>query len=293
MRTGLFLLQDAPWEVLRERALRADEMGFDSIWVADHLVEPYNPTAPWSEAWTLLGALAATTERATLGALTSSQTLRNPTLLVQAVQTLSDISGGRAELAVGAGGAPLDHSMAGTPAWSPRERAERFAEFVPLVAGLLRTGASAEGGPDGARHYPVQGAKLTRSGGVRLTVAALGPRSIQLAAAYGDAWNSYSVRTGGRVTGMVGHDEAVGLFRERKNRFERACEEAGRAPEGIRKSYTWIESYMSAGLPELEECKKAVSDFAEAGVEEFVVYWPRDESSGTSVRDFLEILRSV
>lgn len=293
MRTGLFLLQDAPWDVLRERALRADEMGFDSIWVADHLVEPYNPTAPWSEAWTLLGALAATTRRATLGALTSSQTLRNPTLLVQAAQTLRDVSGGRAELAVGAGGAPLDHTMTGTAVWTPQQRAERFAEFVPLVATLLRTGASPEGTADRSQHFPVHAAKLTASGGMRLTVGALGPRSIRLAAQHGDAWNSYSVQTGGRVTGMVGHDEAVALFRERKTRFERACEEAGRDPGSITKSYTWIESYMGAGLPELEQCKRVVGDFAEAGVGEFIVYWPRDETSGTSVAEFREILRSV
>lgn len=293
MRTGMFLLQDVPWDVLRERALRADDMGFDSIWVADHLVEPYNPSAPWSEAWTLLGALAATTTRATLGALTSSQTLRNPTLLVQAVQTLRDISGGRAELALGAGGAPLDHSMTGTPAWTPQERADRFAEFVPLVSELLRTGASPEGAPDGSRHFPVEGAKLNAAGGVRLTIGALGPQSIGLAARYGDAWNSYSVKTGGRVTGMVAHEEAVGLFRARKKRFEQACEQAGRDPAAITKSYTWIESYMGAGLPELERCKAAVHDFAAEGVTEFVVYWPRDESTGTHPRDFLDILRNV
>lgn len=291
MRTGVLLLQDVPWSLLRERAVRAEAMGFDAIWVADHLVEPYRPDVNWSEAWTLLGALAASTTRATLGALTSSLTLRNPTLLVQAAQTLRNISSDRAELALGAGGAPLDHQMTGTPMWTPSERAEHFAEFVPLVSNILRSGGLPAGTT--TTHFPVEGVRLPASGGVRLTVAALGPQSIVLAARYGDAWNSYGVPTGKRLTSRLTHEQALDLFRARKARFDRSCVAAGRDPASIATSYTWVESYVEPGLSNLNAGVAVARDFRAAGVSEFIIYWPKEASQEANLAEFARIIRDI
>jgi alkanesulfonate monooxygenase SsuD/methylene tetrahydromethanopterin reductase-like flavin-dependent oxidoreductase (luciferase family) len=294
MRIGILLLQDAPWAVLRERAVRADELGFDTIWVGDHLVEPYHPEADWLEAWTLLGALAAVTRHASLGALASSLTLRNPALLVQATQTLRDISGGRAELALGAGGAPLDHQMTGTPNWTPAERADRFAEFVPLVAGLLRDGQVPDSpAPAGGRHYAIDNARLRNAGGVRLTVAGLGPRAIGLAARYGDAWNSYGVPTGKRLTGRLLHSQAVELFRQRVERFRGACLEWGRDPATIGGSYLWIDSFLEPQLPEPPACAQVAREFRDAGATEFIVYWPRDSAQVASLGELQRLIAEL
>ncbi len=290
MRTGVLLLQDVPWPILRDRAVRAEAMGFDAIWIADHLVEPYRPEVNWSEAWTLLGALAASTTRASLGALTSSLTLRNPTLLVQATQTLRNISNGRAELALGAGGAPLDHQMTGTPMWTPPERAERFAEFVPLVSDILRSGGLRA---ETTTHFPVEGVRLPATGGVRLTVAALGPKSIALAASYGDAWNSYGVPTGARLTNRLTHEQALDLFRRRKARFDRSCAAAGRDSGSIATSYTWIDSYLEQGLSDLEAAVGVARDFRAAGVSEFIVYWPKEASGEANLAELARIIRDI
>jgi len=275
MRAGVLILQDAPWAQLRARAAGADEMGFDTVWVADHVAEPYRPGVPWSEAWTLLGALAVTCRHATVGALTSSLTLRNPALLVLAAQTLHDISGGRAELALGAGGAPLDHELTGIPAWSPSERAERFAEFVPAVARMLK-----EAGPGPA-------------GAPRLTVGALGPRSITLAARHADAWNSYGVPTGKRLTTRLTHEEALALFRERARRLEHACVEAGRDPATVGKSYTWVESYAEPELLDVATCTRVARDFRNSGADEFVLYWPADDSQAERLGDIVRALHEL
>lgn len=280
------LLQDAPWAILRERAVHAEAMGFDSVWVADHLAEPYRPGSSWGEAWTLLGALATSTSRVTIGALASSQSLREPVLLARAAGTLRDISGGRAELAVGAGGAPLDHAMVGAVAWTAAERAERFSRFVPAVSALLKTGrrlADADDSP---------GFPLDPHGGIRLTVAALGPRSIELAARYGDAWNSYGVRTGARVTGRLTHAEALALFRARADRLARACADAGRDPGEVTRSYTWVDSYLDPVLVDLPACVEVARDYRAAGVDEFIVYWPSEASLEAELAKFaLELAR--
>jgi alkanesulfonate monooxygenase SsuD/methylene tetrahydromethanopterin reductase-like flavin-dependent oxidoreductase (luciferase family) len=291
MRVGILLLQDVPWKTLRERALRADELGFDTIWVADHVVNPYDPLKDWLEAWTALGALAATTSHARLGALVTSLTLRNPTLLVQAVRALHDISGGRAELALGAGGAPLDHQLTGIPAWTPAEREEHYEEFVPLVANLIREGRPPGGHAGG--HYPVEGVGLSPLGGVRITVGALGPRSIALAARHGDAWNSYGVPAGKRVTARLLHDEAVDLFRKRAARFERLCREAGRDPATIDRSYLWVDGFMEPGLLEPSVCVGRARDYREAGATEFILYWPADDTLAVHLPEALRRIRQL
>ncbi len=291
MRVGILLLQDVPWQKLRERALRADDLGFDTVWIADHIVNPYEPQRDWLEAWTALGALAATTSHARLGALVSSLTLRNPTLLAQAVRALHDISSGRAELALGAGGAPFDHSWTGIPAWSAAERQNRFEEFVPLVASLVREGRLPQGVPGG--NYPVESADLNALSGVRITLGALGPRSIALAARYADAWNSYGVRAGGRATAGLPHEEAVALFRKRSMRFDRLCQAAGRDVASIDRSLLWVDGYMEPGLMEPGVCVSRARDYREAGATEFILYWPADDALAVHFGEVLRLIRQL
>lgn len=291
MRTSILLLQDVPWKKLRERALRADELGFDTIWVADHLVNPYAPELSWLEAWTALGALAEATSHARLGALVSSLTLRNPALLAQAVRALHDISGGRAELALGAGGAPLDHELTGIAAWTPAERQDRYDEFVPLVANLLREGRPPQGDP--GNNYPVEAVNSNRGSDVRITVAALGPRSLALAARHGDAWNSYGVLAGKRLTARMTHDDAVDLFRKRSARFDRLCREAGRDPGMIDRSYLWVDGFMEPELLEPSVCVARARDYREAGATEFILYWPSDDALAVHLGEALRLIRQL
>ena len=86
-------------------AVAAEESGFDSVWVMDHLYQIRGvgpPTDPMLEAYTVLGGLAARTERARLGAMVTGVTYRNPALLAKMVTTLDVISAGRAVLGIGA-----------------------------------------------------------------------------------------------------------------------------------------------------------------------------------------------
>lgn len=116
-----------------------ESLGFDSVWLADHFVDPYQPDSPWFEAWTLLGALATETRTIRIGTLATSMPLRNPALLARQAITVDHISNGRLEVGLGAGVRrdPV-HSMIGIENWFSAERVARFREAVEIVDRSLR-----------------------------------------------------------------------------------------------------------------------------------------------------------
>ena len=101
-----------PW-VAADKAARAFEsQGFDSVWVCDHLYGPQSPQLPILEAWTMIAALAAITERVELGTLVTPTGMRNPAHLGKMIASVDNIAGGRVIAGLGGG-------------WMPRE----FTDF--------------------------------------------------------------------------------------------------------------------------------------------------------------------
>jgi len=131
----------ARWSDLKTMAQHAEAVGFDSLWLADHLLFEFGevgepPHGVW-EAWSVLSALAAVTTRVQLGPLVVCTSFRNPTLLAKMTDTLDEISGGRLILGLGAGyhereyrafGYPFDHLVS------------RFEEALRIIHTLLRVG---------------------------------------------------------------------------------------------------------------------------------------------------------
>jgi probable F420-dependent oxidoreductase len=180
--------QPAPaWPVIRELARQAEASGLDSIWAFDHLLFRYpgRPAEGLHEPWTMLAALAATTERVQLGTLVMCTAFRNPALQAKMAATLDEVSGGRLILGLGAGwhepefrafGYPFDH------------RGGRFEEAFTIIRELLRTGRADLRG----RFYQVEDCVLLPPPRRRipLLVAARGPRLLRLTAEHADAWNA-------------------------------------------------------------------------------------------------------
>ena len=116
MKLGVITLQNAPWPELVERWRALDELGVETIWVADHLgSDKLDPNEPWFEAWSCLTALAYETRRARIGSLVSPMTFRNPAVLARTALTVAELSGGRLELGIGSGASEFDHRVSQVP----------------------------------------------------------------------------------------------------------------------------------------------------------------------------------
>jgi alkanesulfonate monooxygenase SsuD/methylene tetrahydromethanopterin reductase-like flavin-dependent oxidoreductase (luciferase family) len=127
------------WDPVRE-ARDAEERGFDGVRVLDHFSAPLWPDSAYSVPHSLvtLGAAAAATSRVGLTQTMLCNTFRNPAEIAQAMSTLHRISGGRAELGLGAGWHRAEHEAFGYPFPSLTERFERLREAVTLCRTMLR-----------------------------------------------------------------------------------------------------------------------------------------------------------
>jgi alkanesulfonate monooxygenase SsuD/methylene tetrahydromethanopterin reductase-like flavin-dependent oxidoreductase (luciferase family) len=189
MRFGL-KVNPGTWEEASRWAGIAEQAGFDGLWTGDNLRNPRDPAIPVHDGPTLISAWAATTERIRVGLLIANVVFRRPTVLAKQAVTLDHISGGRFELGIGAGLWPTDHGMAGTPMWSPRERADRLAEFVAIVDRLLSGDVADHAGA----HYSYEQAAMTPpplQTPLPIIVAANGPRALAVAAEHAHAWVTF------------------------------------------------------------------------------------------------------
>ena len=185
----------------------------DTLWVAD---EP----GFW-ECWTVLTALAASTTRVEIGPLVACTRYRNPALLATMVRALDETSAGRLVLGLGAGSGPSDRRW---PAfgWDAASHVARFGEAVEIVSTLLRTGTLTFDGRFYTVAEPDIGPEGPRPGGPPIWVAAGKPKTMEVAARWGDAVNDHS-----SITDVA----SVDRFRER---VETACETVGRDPSTLR-----------------------------------------------------------
>ncbi|HEX7823987.1 MAG TPA: LLM class F420-dependent oxidoreductase [Mycobacterium sp.] len=123
------------------QAKEAEDAGFDSVFVMDHLYQLPGigaPEEPMLEAYTALGALAAATERVQLGTLVTGNTYRNPALLAKEITTLDVISQGRAILGVGTGWFELEHDSLGYEFGTFTERFKKLDEALEIILPMLK-----------------------------------------------------------------------------------------------------------------------------------------------------------
>ena len=184
----------ARWADLAAMARTAEECGFDSIWVSDHLLfrfEGKEPQGTW-ECWSLLAALAAVTSRVEIGTLVSCTGFRNPALLAKTADTVDEISGGRLVLGLGAGWHQPEYEAFGYPY---DHRVSRFAEALAIISGLLRQGrVDFAGAYHTARDCELR-PRGPRPGGPPIMVGSSAPRMLALLAAHGDLWNAWARQT--------------------------------------------------------------------------------------------------
>jgi alkanesulfonate monooxygenase SsuD/methylene tetrahydromethanopterin reductase-like flavin-dependent oxidoreductase (luciferase family) len=212
------------WSDLRAMALRAEAIGFDTIWTPDELLwrPEGKPVQGFWEGVSMAGAVAAVTSRAKVGTWVASALHRNPGIIAKAAETLDEISGGRFVFGLGAGHAGRQGHAFGLP---EDRTVGRFEEALKIIVPLIRDGhADFEGTFHAARdleHRPVG----PRPGRIPIMIGAKGPKMLRLAALHADIWSWF-----------VEERSDLSEFGPRLAALEAACVEVGRDPATIGRS---------------------------------------------------------
>jgi alkanesulfonate monooxygenase SsuD/methylene tetrahydromethanopterin reductase-like flavin-dependent oxidoreductase (luciferase family) len=224
------------YESIRAQARQAEADGFDSIWLADHLMyrEPGQPTRGIWDCWTIMAGLAEATERIELGPLTLCNSFRHPGVLAKMATALDEVSNGRLILGYGAGWNEPEYQAFGLPF---DHKVDRFEEALQILRPMLRDGRVDFSG----RYYQANDCedlpRGPRPAGPPLLVGGEGPRMLRLTARYADLWN----------TGYQGPPETMN---EKIARIEAACQEEGRDPSTL-----GVTALIGLWFPDLSEKK--------------------------------------
>jgi len=215
--------REVRWPEYVALARAAEASGFDSIWFGDHLLyrgDGRPERGPW-EAWTILAALAAATERVRLGPLVACASFHPPGLIAKMAATIDEVSGGRFVLGLGAGWNEQEFTAFGIPY---DRRVARFEEAFAIVRGLL----AGERVTVAGRYWQAQDAVLLPPPARRtpLMIGSNGPRMLGIALPHVDAWNTWYTHYGNTAEGFAAHNANVSA----------ACEGVGRDPREVERS---------------------------------------------------------
>jgi probable F420-dependent oxidoreductase len=248
----------------REIAQQAEEAGFDSLWLYDHMLYrgEDHPTIGIWECWTFLSALADATQRVELGTLVSCNSFRNPALLAKMAITLDEVAQGRLILGLGAGWNKPEYEAFG---WPFDHRVSRFEEALQIIRPLLKEGHVDFSG----KYYQARDCEIRpvgpRKSGPPLMIGSFGKRMLSLTAKYADLWN----------TGYLGQVETLTKPRQE---LVAACQDVGRDPATLGVTAMIYIHYpkmspLPVGLdnPPLSgtptQIARAMVDYEQAGVE--------------------------
>ncbi len=224
--------REVRWPEYVAMAQAAEEAGFDSIWLGDHLLyrgDGREERGPW-EVWTMLAALAAVTERVRLGPLVACASFHAPGLLAKMAAGVAEVSGGRFVLGLGAGWNETEYRAFGLPY---DHRVSRFEESFEIVRRVL---AGERVTFDGRFWQAEDLVVLPRPAEpVPLMIGSNGERMLSIALPHVDWWNTWYAGYGNTAEG----------FAELNARITAAAERAGREPGEVKRS--------AAVLVELDE----------------------------------------
>jgi probable F420-dependent oxidoreductase len=293
MRIGIQLPEverEVRWPEYVAMARAAEGAGFDSIWVGDHLLyrdDGRPERGPW-EAWTLLAALAAATERVELGPLVACAAFHPPGLIAKMAATLAEVSDSRFVLGLGAGWNEEEFRAFGLPY---DRRVSRFEESFEIIRRLL----AGERVTLAGRHWQADDAVLLPPPVVRppLMIGSNGPRMLSIALPHVEAWNTWYEDFGNSADG----------FAKLNERISDAARDCGRDPAEIQRSACVLVALDGAAgeradapqAPPLRASAHGIAaslhELAEAGADEAILVV--DPISERSIGELAEVVAIV
>jgi probable F420-dependent oxidoreductase len=285
MKVGVQLPEverEVRWPELAAMARAAEECGFDSIWVGDHLLyrgDGRPERGPW-DCWTTLAALAGVTERVELGPLVACTAFHPPGILARQAAAVDELSGGRLVAAFGAGWNQEEFRAFGLPF---DQHVSRFEEAFTIIRRLL----AGERVTFAGRFHSVDDALLLPPPAHRpkLMIGANAPRMLSITLPHVDAWNTWFTPYGNTAEGFAKHNAELST----------AAERAGRDPAEIERSACVLVEVDGAGeRPRDVEAVPAarlaehLQALADAGADEAILVL--DPITDASIRTVAELL---
>src|SRR6059058_5589964 len=243
---------------LAAMARAAEESGFDSLWVGDHLLYREPDRGPW-DCWTTLAWLAGITERVELGPLVACTAFHPPGVLARQAAAVHELSGGRLVLGIGAGWNEIEFRAFGLPF---DHHVSRFEEAFTIVRRLL----AGERVTFHGTYHSVEDALLLPPPARRpkLMIGANKPRMLAIALPHADAWNTWFTHYGNTAEGFAAHNAQI----------SEAAERAGRDPAGLERSACVLVEVDGAGerprdveAVRVDDLRAHLSALAEAGAD--------------------------
>ncbi len=260
VRVGVLSRQGASYDETLGFCEEAERLGFDVVYVNDHFMGPVpGPAASERcfEAWSLLSALAARTERIRLGVLVTGNTYRHPAVVAKMAVTVDHVSRGRVILGMGAAWLEREHVALGIPFYTPGIRARRLAEAVEVVTRLLAQEKTTFEG----KFYTLKDApfepKSLQQPRLPILVGGLGEKVVQpLAARHARIWHFLP-----RATDPAEVKRLCAAF-------DQICVRVGRDPREVEKATSILPKVLETPSRELRSQMQAL---VEAGVRQLVL----------------------
>jgi alkanesulfonate monooxygenase SsuD/methylene tetrahydromethanopterin reductase-like flavin-dependent oxidoreductase (luciferase family) len=283
---GVVLMPTDPWAETVACARRLEALGYDHLWVYDHLSWQRYRDRPWHATYPWLAALAAQTTTIRLGTMVANPNLRHPMLLAKDAMTIDHVSAGRFTLGVGAGGTGFDATVLGAAPLAPRERADRLDEMARVLDGLLRGDLTDHRG----RWYTIEGARMlpgcVQRPRVPIAIAASGPRTLRLTAELADAWITLGDASGDDRSEQA----AERAVRAQLDALDAACRARGRDPSGLDRIF--LAGHTDADpLRSLGAFTEFAGRCAQLGFTDLVFHHPRaDDPIWASGRELVDAI---
>jgi alkanesulfonate monooxygenase SsuD/methylene tetrahydromethanopterin reductase-like flavin-dependent oxidoreductase (luciferase family) len=265
LRFGVTLPQiKRGWDEARAAALEFDRLGYDSVWVCDHVYGVPLPTLPILEAWTELSAVAAITEQVGLGTLVTPPFFRNPAILAKQLATIDQIAPGRVIAGLGAGWFEPEFTSTGCEFPSLRERLRALDETCEILKLLWSEPSATFQG----RHFSIKDCVCEPKSETRpqILIGSGGEKVLMgIAARHADIWNNMAV-----FQAQLG---------DKVEALKRRCDEVGRDFESIEISQQCIVVIgedEAAAKASLEKAKKIYGGHMGAGLEEHGIWGSPD-----------------
>jgi F420-dependent oxidoreductase-like protein len=231
----------SPFDRVRDVVLECERLGYDSVWLDDHLMFEKRPVL---ECWTTLSALLSITAKIRLGTMVLCNSFRNPAVLAKMAATLDVISNGRLEFGIGAGVQRDEHVAYGIPFLKPRARIDRMKEAVEIIKKMWTEEKTSYEGKYYRTNEAVCEPKPVQKPHPPITIGGSGEKlTLKVAAQHADRYD-------------WGHVPSLELYKHKLDVLESHCKAVGRDFHEIERS-CWLGGQMFI-VPDQKELDEKV-----------------------------------